>query len=295
LNFLLEKTFRRFLLGIARDEEQSRIEDSVLGGDLDASSLLDVEDGLIDDYLLGSLTQEERNGFTTHFLSTNERRQRLAFAAALIEYAQKQPGEELPVRPKLAARGPIRILHSWKQGALLAAAASVVLAALAGFQQVQLRRQGQIASEAQNELIRLRTALDSGNGGATRPGVQSPGPFGNPQIKPEEIPRIEFAFSTRSVFPDLFRIPAHAQFVRIDIKQSLPLAMKYREVLIASNGDQLWAQEFPASILPPTNQSTIVLPASILLPGSYHLRLERASADNRFEESGDWVFRVVKE
>lgn len=290
MNSLSENTCRRFLLGIARDEEQSRIEDSVFVGDLDSSFLLDAEDGLIDDYLLGTLTPEERNGFTTHFLSTNERRQRLAFAAALIEYAQKQPVEELPVYPKPALRGPNRVVLSWKQAALLAAAASVVLAALAGFQQVQLRRQGQIASEAQNELIRLRTALDSSTGGATKIGVPS-----NPQIKPDEIPVIKLASSTRSVYPALLRIPAHAQFARIDVEQSLPLAMKYREVLIASNGDQLWAQEFPASILPPTNQSTIVLPTSILSPGSYHLRLERASADDRFEESGDWVFRVTKE
>jgi hypothetical protein len=279
-------------LGIARDEEQSRIEDAVLGGELDDSFLLDAEDGLIDDYLLGSLTPEERNGFATHFLSTNERRQRLAFAAALMEYAQKQPAEELPVRPKLAPRGPNRFLLSWRQTALLAAAASVVFAALAGFQQVQLRRQGQMASEAQNELTRLRTTLDSSNSGVAQPGVQSPG---SPGIKPEEMPLIEFALSTRSVYPALVRIPAHAPFVRIDVKQSLPLAMKYREVLIASNGDRLWAQEFPASILPPTNQSTIVLPTSILAPGSYHLRLERASADDHFEQSGDWVFRVVRE
>jgi hypothetical protein len=295
LNFIPEKTCRRFLLGIAPDDEQSRIEDSVLGGGLDASYLLDAEDGLIDDYLLGTLTPEERNGFTTHFLSTNERRQRLAFAAALIEYAQKQPDEELPVRPNPVSRGPIRVLLAWKQTALLAAAASVVLAALAGVQHVQLRRQGQIASIAQNELIRLRAALDSDNGGGGKQEVQPPTSFGNPQIKAEEMPLIEFAFSTRSVIPPLLRVPAHAQFVRIDVKQSLPLAMKYREVLIASNGDQLWAQEFPASILPATNQSTIVLPASILSPGSYHLRLERASADNRFQESGDWVFRVARE
>ncbi len=271
------------------------MEDAVLGGDLDASFLLDAEDGLIDDYLLGSLTPEERNGFTTHFLSTNERRQRLAFAAALTEYAQKQPAEELPMRPKLASRGPIRVLFSWRQTALLAAAASAVLAALVGFQQVQLRRQGQMASETQNELTRLRTALNSSNSGAARPGEQFAATLGNPQIKPDEMPLIEFAFSTRSIYPTLLRIPAHAQFVRIDVKQSLPLAMKYREVLIASNGDQLWTQEFPASILPPTNQSTIVLPTSILSPGSYHLRLERASADDHFEQSGDWVFRVAKE
>jgi hypothetical protein len=286
---------RRFLLGIARDDEQNHIENSVLGGDLDASFLLEAEDGLIDDYLIGSLTPEERNGFTTHFLSTNERRQRLAFAAALIEYAQKQQDRELPVRSKFASRSPMLVLLSWKRRTLLAAAASVVLAALAGFQQVQLLRQGQIASEAQNELIRLRTALNSSNGGAVTSGVQSPGSLSNPQIGVDHMPEIEFASSTRDVHPPPLRIPSQAQFVRLRVKLSLPLAMKYREMLVASNGDKLWTQEFPASILPATNESTIVLPTSILQPGNYHLLLESASADDRFEESGDWVFRVAKE
>jgi hypothetical protein len=295
LNPLTENTCRRFLLGIAGEEEQSRVEEAVLGGELDTFSLLDAEDGLIDDYLLQSMTPEERHGFTTHFLSTEDRRQRVAFTAALIEYARKQPAEEPSAGRKFAPLSAFRTLLSWKQTALLAAAASVLLAALAGFQQMQLRRQGQIASLSQNELTRLQAALDSQKSIAAQTGGQSTASFGNPPIGVEQMPMIEFASSTRSVFPPLLPIPAHAQFVRIEVKLPLPLATKYREVLVASNGEQLWTQEFPASILPATKESTIVLPASIVPPGSYHLRLEGASADDHFEESGDWVFRVSKE
>ena len=270
------------------------MEDAILAEELDAPLLLDAEDGLIDDYLLGSLTQEEQTGFRTYFLSTDERRQRVAFASALMEYARKQPSEKPSVGRAFLHRS-IRSVLSWKQAALVGAAASVLLAVLAGFQQLQLRRQGQIASESQNELTRLRAALDSRSSGAAQPGGASTDSFANPQIAANQMPAIEFAFSTRSVYPPLLRIPAHAQFVRINVKISLPLAMKYREVLVASNGDQLWSQEFPASIVAATNESTIVLPTSILAPGSYHLRLERASADDHFEESGDWVFLEAKE
>ena len=291
---LQENTCRRFLLGIASEEEESRVEDAVLADELDASFLLDAEDGLIDDYLLGMLTHEEQNGFKTHFLSTEERRKRLAFASALIEYARTQPAEEVSIVRKLALRPSMRAVLSWKEGALLAAAASVLLAVLAGFQQVQLRREGQIARDARNEQFRLRAALDSRNIGAASPTEPSTGSFASPQIGVDQMPVIDFAFSTRSVYPLLLRIPIHAQFVRINLKLSLPLAMKYREVLVASNGDTLWAQEFPASILTATNESTIVLPTSIMPPGSYHLRVETASAGDHFEESGDWVFLVTK-
>ena len=61
------------------------------------------------------------------------------------------------------------------------------------------------------------------------------------------MPVIEFARSTRSVYPPILTIPAHAQFVRIDVKLPWPLATKYREGLVASNGDQLCLQEFSAS------------------------------------------------
>src|SRR4051794_5076274 len=246
LNPIPEKTCRRFLLGIASEEEESLVEDAILAEELDAPLLLDAEDGLIDDYLLGSLTQEEQTGFRTYFLSTDERRQRVAFASALMEYARKQPSEKPSVGRAFLHRS-IRSVLSWKQAALVGAAASVLLAVLAGFQQLQLRHQGQIASESQNELTRLRGALDSRSSGAAQPGGASTDSFANPQIAANQMPAIEFAFSTRSVYPPLLRIPAHAQFVRINVKISLPLGMKYREVLVASNGDQLWSQEFPAS------------------------------------------------
>ena len=106
------------------------------------------------------------------------------------------------------------------------------------------------------------------------------------------MPAVEFASTTRAVIPALLRIPAHGQFARIEVKLSEPLSTKYREVVVASNGERLWTLEFPASILPATKKSTIVLPTSILKPGSYHLLLEKANAEGGFEGSKDWVFHV---
>jgi hypothetical protein len=109
------------------------------------------------------------------------------------------------------------------------------------------------------------------------------------------MPKVEFGASTRGVSPVLLRVPAKAQFVQIDLKLSSPLAEKYREVLLASTGEQLWAQEFPASILPTAHRSVIVLPAAILQPGLYHFQVKRRSGGGQFELSEDHVFRVAKE
>jgi hypothetical protein len=109
------------------------------------------------------------------------------------------------------------------------------------------------------------------------------------------MPVIEFASTTRSMYPVVFRVPANARFARIDWKLSAPLAEKYREVLLSGSGQQLWVQEFPAVVLSPANRSTIVLPASILSPGTYHFRLDMVSTSGGFEELADCVFRVVRE
>lgn len=295
MNSLPEQTIRRFLLGIATEEEECRVEDAILAGTLDESFLRDAEDELIDDYLVGSLAGEESHEFTAHFLSEEERRQKLSFASSLVEYARKQPAEEFSKGQKLGLRARIRAALSWKQTALLAAAASVLLAALAGFEQIRFRALSQVASESRSELTRLQAALAARNSESTRFGEPSTAILNSPRDGTDRMAVLEFTSSTRSVYPALLRIPAQAQFVRIDLKLPLPLAAKYREVVLAQSGEQLWAQEFPASILPATKESAIVLPASILPPGLYHFQLENASSEGQFEESADWVFRVANE
>lgn len=295
MNSSPEQMVRRFLLGIATEEEECRVEDAILAGTLDESFLRYAEDELIDDYLAGSLAGEESHGFTANFLSTEERRQKLSFASSLIEYARKQPAKELSADQKFSPHSSIRALLPWKQTALLAVAASFFLVALIGFDQMRLRRQTQIASEARNELTRLQAAIASGNSGSFQLGKPSIAASNSAQDGASRMPILEFASSTRSVYPVLLHVPSQAQFVRIDLKLSLPLAAKYREVVLGQSGEQLWAQEFPASILPASNESAIVLPASILRPGLYHFQLEIASPEGQFEESADWVFRVTKE
>jgi hypothetical protein len=86
-----------------------------------------------------------------------------------------------------------------------------------------------------------------------------------------------------------------SELVKRACPKSRPLAAKYREVVLAQNGEPLCAQEFPASVLPASNESAIVLPTSILRPGLYHFQLDHATSEGQFLESADWLFRVVKE
>ncbi len=290
-----DQTYRRFLLGIASEEEESRAEEAILAGEVDASFLHDVEDELIDDYVLGNITQEERPGFAAHFLAVDERRGRVAFAAALVECAQKQTTKRPAVDQELAASGGILSALFWRRFALLASAASVLLAALVGFQQVKLRQQLQIAGATQNELSRLRGAISTGNSKSSSPDAlyfsESPT---SPQSGLNPMPTIHF-WATREVKPFLFRNPARTPFVAVNLDlSSLPLAGRYHAVVRESNLEPIWTSpEFSASIVTPDQLSTIIMPTSSLSPGrSYHFQVESASGKIQFK---DYVFMVANE
>ena len=270
------------------------MEEAVFTGELDILLLQTEEDELIDDYLLGRITHEERQGFEEQFLITEERRQRLRFASALIEYAQKLPANGRSANPRLAPPDRIRFKFSWKHAAVLSAATSVVLAVLIGAGLIKLRQQIEVAQETRNELTRLQAASIAGGQENAKVASPSSGTLNGAEGDGDQMPMIEFASATRGVYPVLFRVPVDARFARIDWQLSAPFAEEYRVVLLSGNGQQLWAQEFPVAVLSPSKRSTIVLPASILAPGTYHVRFDGRFTRGQFEELADFVFRVVR-
>src|SRR5690242_7737938 len=84
-----EVLIRRYLLGELAEQEQGKLEERLFSDD-DLFKLLQVaEDELMEDYLEGSLSSQERKFFETHFLAAPERRQKLRFATALDRYVSK--------------------------------------------------------------------------------------------------------------------------------------------------------------------------------------------------------------
>ena len=81
-----EKVIRKHLLGSLTEEELSRAEERLLADDDYFELLTIMEEELIDDYISGDLTDEDRKQFEAHFLSTPERREKLRFAQTLKEY-----------------------------------------------------------------------------------------------------------------------------------------------------------------------------------------------------------------
>ena len=100
---------KSYLLGELDLQQQQQVEQRLLSDDEFFEALLIAEDEIIDQYLSGSLTSPERERFTTLFLSTPERRQKLNFARALRKYIEVSDLGEGRT-PKAKASSPA----SWK-------------------------------------------------------------------------------------------------------------------------------------------------------------------------------------
>ena len=88
----------RYLLGDVSDEERVQLEERYFVDDGVFEQLSALEDELIDDYIRGELAESQRKQFELHFLTSVERRQKLAFAESFAQYLSKMPAVASPAK-----------------------------------------------------------------------------------------------------------------------------------------------------------------------------------------------------
>src|SRR6185295_619785 len=125
-----ENIIRSHLLGNLTEEELSRAEQRLLADDDYFELLTAMEDELIDDYVSGDLTGEDRKQFEIYFLSSPERREKLRFAQTLKEYVLRPTPVEEPednvINPPIVVH-PSRWKRSFSSPYLRLAAAAVIV------------------------------------------------------------------------------------------------------------------------------------------------------------------------
>lgn len=77
---------RQYLLGELTEGEQEFIEERFITDRDFKERALVIEDEMVEDYLYGGLSETEEASFVRHFLSTPEQRRKVRFAAALKKY-----------------------------------------------------------------------------------------------------------------------------------------------------------------------------------------------------------------
>ncbi|RXH54238.1 hypothetical protein [Granulicella sibirica] len=319
MNLLPENTYRRFLLGMANEQEEADVEESIITGSADASRLQRLgedlhrlEDELIDDHLLGALSQEQEDGFINHFLVTEDRRKRTEFAESLILYARSQAEY-----PPTTAHAPYPIdtrrgndswrrgANIWKGAALAATAASVLLAAALVHVRTRLSQQIQIAASNQSELARLQAVLTSASPAentlrspeAARgvEEVNKPSAVTTPDPHPEAV---QTAFLTLpAITRDARNVPrlrlrSNVRVVRIEfIIEPLFATTQYSLAIVSSEGRHLWTSSLSRPKLASSAPARIAVPASIFSQGPYHLQVQDENDPQSFKDYSFYVSR----
>ncbi len=96
---------RRYLLGGLDEATSAQVEERLLTDQAFYEELSIREDEITDEYLEGQLSDSERRGFETHFLSANERREKLRFARNLKHYVREATSRDVPVE-RVSAEEP---------------------------------------------------------------------------------------------------------------------------------------------------------------------------------------------
>ena len=101
-NIFDENQLRSFLLGELSENEQTNIAQAAFADEDLLAHLQTVENDLIDEYVRGEITQNEKQNFERMFLTSAERKQKIEFAQAFTEF--KENNAALTQTGKLASK-----------------------------------------------------------------------------------------------------------------------------------------------------------------------------------------------
>jgi len=248
-----------YLLEELPEEELKQFEEECFEQESWPNQIIPVEEDLIDAYLRGELTQEQRQHFERNYLTTEARRQRVTMVAALLRHVDEsqaaQPSIAVPLtKPTWAER-----LNDFWRGQTLplrAAAALTLLAIIGGALWLFLSR-----TPSQQTFATLTLAISVSNTRAE--GIQA----------------------ARVKLP----LNADALKISLTLPERLPTALRYRIELENDRGETRHLE-----IVGQDAQSlSVVIPATQLSRGQYALKLFMTKTDGTEQRvNGSYFFTV---
>jgi anti-sigma-K factor RskA len=316
-----EKLIAQYLLGELPEEQQVEIEDRAFSDKEYLANITAVENDLIDEYVRGELSGTERQRFETRFLASAERRKRVEFAKALRTVisepvrSEKQDARRWSWRESLYAF--FSGLNPAARLALVAAAILFIAVAAWLFVETQrLRRQvNQLQAENQSGQ-NLQQALEAERKRNTELNARLDQEKQQREQTDESLRQLTETTEATNPAPP----PVIASLVLLpglsrggDQKPSLDLSNDARLVrlqigidpeeqyktfaveLRTSAGRQVWNREnLAARSRRGTRAVGLTLPATVLKPGDYELRLRGLTESGVAEDVGFYYFNVTK-
>jgi len=309
-----EKLIVQYLLGALPEEQQVEIEDRAFSDREYLASITAVENDLIDEYVRGELSATERQRFETRFLASAERRKRVEFAKALRTVVSESPAPEKN-RTTWSWRDSLyAFLNGFNPTARLAfVAATILVVAGAAWlfvetqrlrrQVTQLQAENQQALEAERKRnAELNARLDQEKQQREQTDESLRQLTETQEAKNPAPPPV---IATLTLLPGLSRgggekptldLSNDARLVRLQIgidpeEQYKSFAVELRTLA----GRQVWNRE---NLATRTRRGThfvgLTLPATVLKPGDYELRLRGLTETGGAEDVGFYYFNVTK-
>ncbi len=309
---------RCYLLGDLPESEAISLEQKFFADDETFEQMWETENNLVDGYVRGRLSPEDRERFERHYLASPVHRQRVAVARNLIEKADPSIAPAAAVtEPKVSLRERLSAMFglspaTWRfaltAATLLLAAVSLwlfldrarlhdELAQLKAENEASRGREqamtDQIAAaqgereELASELERLRAERDA----LTQP-TEQPGQTSRSRI-------FSFLLSPMLIRsggdPQTLTIPPGTDVVRLQIKAERDDTRRFQVSVRTVEGRQVWEQQ---RIKPQIDDARSVvinvrIPVGKLAMGDYILTLSATGTTGETEEVNRYFFRVI--
>jgi hypothetical protein len=273
---------RAYLLDALDGSEKDAVENTLFTDDAYLAAIEDAEEQLIEEYLRGTLSPNERTRFEEHFLASPRRRHNLELTRALIRIAAAMKKPEAPSRRWNWLTAFIPVQWLWRSLALAASLIAIVSLGLSGWLAVRLRQVQNSAfieqhrwaverEQARNQIAGLKRENASR---VPQPAILSfvlaPGLFRDQNVK-------------------VLRISKGATTVQLKLQTDESLAAEHYSVTVRrETGAEIWRSE--AAVRTSKHEAEISIPVTLLNPGRYLLTLFTPGASGVID---DYAFEVA--
>ena len=267
-----KQEMQSYLLGTLEADRRVKLEERILCEPEVYEELLIIEQELIDQYLAGELSGSERQQFENHFLITAERQKNLRFGKLLKKYVDSQPqlvsNKEIsaivwPVETSAPAKRSFYLLS----GPLANRPALAFFAFLVAFLGIIF-------------LVWLAARNSEQSAQETAP------------------PSLVITLAPGSLRSENATQRVHVQPKGVDIKLQLELARpafpRYRSQLLRESETLQTTDELKAEKKGDQHIVPFTVPAEMLSPGNYQVRLSGVLNSGQDEFIDNYSFRVIK-
>jgi hypothetical protein len=304
-----EQQRRRYLVGDLTEEEKRAIEEQYFTDDEAFERLLAAEDDVVDEYVRGSLSPDERQRAAQRLASDPRK---TAFARALArwtELSRSDSAKDLRPQPALQFRRSVRTAR-WVSAiaavcAILAGAAVLWLSSERSNLRSELARarQEQRGLESRELAMREREKGLQAEAAAERRRNEEL----STQLKVEREQRAVAEQLTKvaavvllpslrgSERPNQLVLSSKIERAELQVRLEDPDYRYFRATITGANKEVVWRSgSLDAERVNSHRVLVVTVPARVLRAGDYFLAIEGAEKRASFEEVGEYYFRVVR-